>query len=71
MAISSEEAEWDNVMAVNLKSRFLCFRAVYPAMCAARWGRVINMSSVTLWLGWPHLVHYVVSIAGMIRFTRA
>src|SRR5690242_9406653 len=30
-----DEAEWDAVMAVNLKSCFLCFRAVYPAMRAA------------------------------------
>lgn len=42
------EAEWDRVMAVNLKSCFLCFRAVYPSMCAAGWGRIINISSVTV-----------------------
>jgi 3-oxoacyl-[acyl-carrier protein] reductase len=66
-----DEAEWDAVMAVNLKSCFLCFRAVYPAMRAATWGRVVNISSVTFWLGRPHLVHYVASKAGMIGFTRS
>lgn len=66
-----DEAEWDAVMAVNLKSCFLCFRAVYPAMRDARWGRVVNISSVTFWLGRPNLVHYVASKAGMIGFTRS
>ncbi|MFN8592560.1 MAG: 3-oxoacyl-ACP reductase FabG [Thermomicrobiales bacterium] len=65
-----DEAEWDAVMAVNLKSCFLCFRAVYPAMRAAGWGRVVNISSVTFLLGRPHLVHYIASKAGMIGFTR-
>jgi 3-oxoacyl-[acyl-carrier protein] reductase len=64
------EDEWDRVMAVNLKSCFLCVRAVYPAMQEARWGRVINISSVTFWLGRPLLLHYVASKAGMIGFTR-
>jgi 3-oxoacyl-[acyl-carrier protein] reductase len=64
------EEEWDRVMAVNLKSCFLCFRAVYPAMEAAQWGRVINISSVTFWLGRPLLLHYVASKAGMIGLTR-
>ncbi len=65
-----DEAEWDAVMAVNLKSCFLCFRAVYPAMRAAGWGRVVNISSVTFWLGRPHLVHYIASKGGVIGFTR-
>jgi 3-oxoacyl-[acyl-carrier protein] reductase len=66
-----DEAEWDAVMAVNLKSCFLCFRAVYPAMREAGWGRVVNISSVTFWLGRPNLVHYVASKAGIIGFTRS
>jgi 3-oxoacyl-[acyl-carrier protein] reductase len=66
-----DEAEWDRVMAVNLKSCFLCFRACFPAMREAGWGRVVNISSVTFHLGRPHLVHYVASKAGMIGFTRS
>ncbi len=66
-----DEDEWDRVMAVNLKSCFLCFRACYPAMRDAGWGRVINISSVTFHLGRPNLVHYVASKAGMIGFTRS
>lgn len=64
------EEEWNRVLAVNLTSCFLCFRAVYPAMQAAGWGRVVNISSVTFWLGRPHLLHYVSAKAGMIGFTR-
>jgi 3-oxoacyl-[acyl-carrier protein] reductase len=66
-----DEEEWDRVMAVNLKSCFLCFRAVYPSMRDGGWGRVINISSVTFWLGRPHLVHYIASKGGVIGFTRA
>jgi 3-oxoacyl-[acyl-carrier protein] reductase len=64
------EDEWDRVMAVNLKSCFLCFRAAYPDMKAREWGRVINISSVTFHLGRPHLVHYIASKGGIIGFTR-
>ena len=38
------EEEWDRVLATNLKSCFLCFRAVFPFMKDRQWGRVINIS---------------------------
>lgn len=66
-----DEEEWNRVLAVNLSSCFHCFRAVHPDMQAASWGRVINISSVTVHLGRPNLVHYVASKAGMIGFTRS
>jgi 3-oxoacyl-[acyl-carrier protein] reductase len=40
------EAEWDRVMAVNLKGVFLSCQAVIPAMRAARYGRIINIGSL-------------------------
>jgi 3-oxoacyl-[acyl-carrier protein] reductase len=64
------EEEWDEVMAVNLKSCFLTLRATYPYMKEAGWGRIINISSVTFWLGRHNLLHYVSSKGGMIGFTR-
>ena len=64
------EEEWDEVMSVNLKSCFLTLRATYPFMKAAGWGRIINISSVTFWLGRPNLLHYVASKGGVIGFTR-
>jgi len=65
-----DEAEWDRVLAVNLKSCYLTLRAVYPAMREAGWGRIINVSSVTVHLGQANLLHYVSAKAGMIGFTR-
>jgi len=40
-----DQADWDKAMAVNLKSQFLCARAVIPYMKANRYGRIIQMSS--------------------------
>jgi 3-oxoacyl-[acyl-carrier protein] reductase len=68
--LSITEDEWDRVLAVNLKSCFLCARAVYPFMRTRGGGRIINMSSVTFLLGRPNLLHYVSSKGGIIGFTR-
>ena len=45
------EADWDDVLAVNLKSMFLVTQAVLPGMRQRRWGRIINLSSVAAQLG--------------------
>lgn len=45
-AATLEEAEWDRVLAINLKGVMLSCQAVIPAMCAARSGRIINIGSV-------------------------
>lgn len=63
--------EWDRVMAVNVRGAFLCARAVIPAMAAARYGKIINMSSSTVWIGRPNYLHYVTSKAALIGLTRA
>ena len=43
--LALDEEEWDLVLDVNLKGTYLCTRAVLPAMKAAGWGRVVNISS--------------------------
>jgi 3-oxoacyl-[acyl-carrier protein] reductase len=63
--------EWDQVMAVNLKGIFFCSQAVYPAMKKQGKGKIINLSSGTIFSGSPNFVHYVTSKAGVIGFTRA
>jgi 3-oxoacyl-[acyl-carrier protein] reductase len=64
-------AEWDRVMAVNVKGLFLCVKAVYPAMKRQGKGKIINISSGTALSGSPFFLHYVSSKAGVIGFTRA
>ena len=65
------EQEWDDVFAVNLKGYFLSARAVHPGMKARRWGRILNMSSITFFLGFENLIHYVSTKGGVIGFTRS
>lgn len=66
-----DEDGWDQVMASNVKSCFLCCRAVHPHMVAAGWGRIINISSVTFLTGQANLTHYVASKGAVIGFTRS
>jgi NAD(P)-dependent dehydrogenase (short-subunit alcohol dehydrogenase family) len=65
------EGAWDRVMAVNVKGMWLCSKAVVPAMRAQGRGRIINMSSDTVWSGVPMLLHYVTSKGAVIAMTRA
>ncbi len=66
-----DEAEWDRVLAVNLKASFFCARAVYPAMKQQGYGKIVNISSDVVLIGTPGLLHYVAAKAGVIGLTRA
>ena len=46
-------AEWRHVLAVNLDSVYLCSHAVYPAMRERGYGRIVNVSSATFFIGYP------------------
>jgi len=65
------ETEWDRVMAVNVKGMWLCCKAVIPMMRLQGKGKIINLSSDTIWLGVPMLLHYVASKGAIFAFTRA
>ena len=65
-----EEEEWDRVMAVNLKGYFLCARAVYPHMKERGGGSIVNVASITFFIGWSLLLDYVASKGGIVGFTR-
>ena len=65
------EQDWDEILAVNLKSMFLLSQAVLPKMRAARWGRIINLSSVAAQLGGVVGPHYAASKAGVIGLTHS
>lgn len=62
--------DWKNVLAVNLDGLFLCSKAVYPHMMAQTYGRIVNISSGTVFMGTPNFAHYVTTKAGVIGFTR-
>lgn len=65
------EEDWDAVIDVNLKSVYLCSKAVLRPMMKQRWGRIINMSSVIGLIGNPGQVSYAAAKAGIIGVTRS
>jgi 3-oxoacyl-[acyl-carrier protein] reductase len=62
---------WDRMIAVNLRSVFLCTRAVLPGMISRRWGRIISTSSQLAHKGGRELVHYCAAKAGVLGSTRS
>lgn len=65
------DAEWDEIMSTNLKSVFCMSRAVLRAMMKARYGRIINISSVVGSMGNSGQANYAASKAGMIGFSKS
>ena len=64
------EQEWDQMQAVNLKSMFHTCQLTLPYMIPQRSGKIVNISSVTFFMGFPKLAHYVASKGGVIGLTR-
>ncbi|HVM76361.1 MAG TPA: 3-oxoacyl-ACP reductase family protein [Candidatus Saccharimonadales bacterium] len=65
------EADWDEIVRVNLKSAFLLTQRVLPAMRKRHWGRIINLSSVAAQTGGVIGPHYAASKAGLIGLTHS
>ena len=65
------EEDWDELIAVNLKSAFLVTQQVVPGMRARHWGRIINISSVAAHIGGVVGPHYAASKAGMLGLTHS
>ncbi|WP_054956788.1 SDR family NAD(P)-dependent oxidoreductase [Paenibacillus dakarensis] len=63
--------EWDHIMGTNVRSQFLCAKAVFPSMAARGYGKIINVSSVTYFTGQKEFLHYVTSKGAIVGFTRA
>lgn len=67
--ISSEE--WDRVMTVNVRGTFECSKAVAPGMRSRGYGKIINISSGTVFKGATMMAHYVASKGAVIALTRS
>jgi 3-oxoacyl-[acyl-carrier protein] reductase len=66
-----ETEEWDRIMAVNVRSVFLCSRAAAEPMREANSGRIVNLASNVVTFGMANLMHYVASKAAVIGMTRS
>ncbi len=65
-------ADWDDLIENNLRSAFLCAKAVFPTMEGQQRGNIINMASISGQNGGQSArVHYAASKGGMIAFTKA
>ena len=65
------EADWDLILRVNLKSAWLCSKAVLRPMMRNRYGRIVNMTSVSGIAGQAGQTNYSASKAGLIGMTKA
>jgi 3-oxoacyl-[acyl-carrier protein] reductase len=64
-------AEWDELMAVNVRGVWLAAKAVVPQMRKQRSGRIVNISSGVVLMGRPNYLHYVASKGAVMSMTRA
>ena len=65
------EQEWDDVLQVNLKSAMILSKGVIRGMMKARWGRIVNISSVVGATGNPGQANYAASKAGLVGMSKA
>lgn len=70
LILRMSDEDFDEVLAVNLRATFITCRAVARSMMRARWGRIINISSVTGLVGNPGQANYAAAKAGMVGMTK-
>lgn len=70
LVLRMSEEDWDRVLDVDLKSVFLCTKAVLRHMVKQRWGRIISIASIVGIVGNPGQANYASAKAGIIGFTR-
>jgi len=71
LALRMKKEDWDIVLQTNLTGAFLCTQQVLQGMMKARWGRIVNISSVVGEMGNAGQANYVASKAGLIGLTKA
>lgn len=70
LSVRMSEQEWDMVLDINLKGTFLCSQAAAKVMMKQRFGRIVNIASVSGILGTPGQANYASSKAGIIALTK-
>ena len=65
------DADWDRMLAVNLRGAFIVAQECLPGMLAGKWGRIINITSIGGQWGGMRQVHYAAAKAGLINFTHS
>jgi 3-oxoacyl-[acyl-carrier protein] reductase len=70
LLLRMSEEDWDQVMATNLRGAFLCTKAALRTMMRQRWGRIINISSITGLAGNAGQANYAAAKAGLIGLTK-
>jgi len=71
LVLRLKDADWDQVMAVNLRGTFNCTKAALRGMVRARYGRIVNMASVIGSMGNAGQAAYAAAKAGIVGFTKA
>jgi 3-oxoacyl-[acyl-carrier protein] reductase len=71
LALRMKDAEWDDVLDTNLKAVFRLSRAVMRGMMKARWGRIINITSVVGASGNAGQANYAAAKAGVVGLTKS
>ena len=71
LLLRMSEDEFDDVIATNLRSVYLCTKAAMRPMLRARWGRVISVASVAGLVGNPGQANYAASKAGIVGFSKS
>jgi 3-oxoacyl-[acyl-carrier protein] reductase len=68
-----KDEDWDKAMESNLKGQFICAQTAARAMIKNKWGRIINIASISSGIGnaFPLMSHYTASKGGVIGLTRA
>jgi NAD(P)-dependent dehydrogenase (short-subunit alcohol dehydrogenase family) len=67
----TDEAFWRSMLEVNLTGAYHCTRAALPAMLAANWGRIVNVSSAAGLRGYAYCTAYCAAKHGLVGLTRA